>query len=343
MKAQFKKYTLQFHRPAGTSRGTYNTRESWFIFLEENGITGIGECAPLPGLSLENPAEMDTKLSEVCHEINYFSKNIWHLNDWPSIQFGLETALLDLENGGNRILFQTAFSEGKQGIPINGLIWMGKPEYMQQQIREKLEQGFHCIKMKIGAIDFETELELLKGIRNEFSSGEITLRVDANGAFAPGDALEKLKRLADLEIHSIEQPIEARQWEQLAELCLLSPLPIALDEELIGITKSEQKAKLLQKVKPAFLVLKPSLHGGMAGCDEWINLAENAGVKWWITSYLESNIGLNAIAQWTATKPIKMEQGLGTGKLFTNNFESPLMILKDKLWYLPSNHWQIDI
>lgn len=343
MKSHFKKYTLQFHRPAGTSRGTYKTRESWFIFLEEDGITGIGECAPLPGLSLENPAEMDSKLSIVCNEIDFFSKNIQHLCDWPSIQFGLETALLDLKNGGERTVFKTDFSEGKQGIPINGLIWMGKPEYMQQQIREKLEQGFRCIKMKIGAIDFEIELELLKGIRKEFSADEITLRVDANCAFTPEDTLEKMKRLSDLEIHSIEQPIATRQWEQLTELCELSPLPIALDEELIGITDREQKAALLQKVKPAYLVLKPSLHGGIAGCDEWIDLTENAGVKWWITSYLESNIGLNAIAQWTSTKPISMEQGLGTGKLFTNNFESPLTIEKDKLWYLPGKDWQIKL
>lgn len=343
MKAQFKKYTLQFHRPAGTSRGTYNKRESWFVFLEENGITGIGECAPLPGLSLENPKEMDAKLTELCANIDSVSKNINYLSGWPSIQFGLETALLDLKNGGKRSIFKSNFSKGKQGIPINGLIWMGKPEYMQQQIREKLEQGFRCIKIKIGAIDFETELELLKGIRKEFSSDEITLRVDANGAFTPGDALEKLKRLADLEIHSIEQPIAVRQWEQLAELCEISPLPIALDEELIGITNGDKKQELLNLIKPSFLVLKPSLHGGIAGCDEWIDLAEKAGVNWWITSYLESNIGLNAIAQWTATKPITMEQGLGTGKLFTNDFDSPLTILKDKLWHSPNNHWQIDI
>ena len=340
MKAHFKKYTLQFHLPAGTSRGTYNTRDSWFLFLEENGTTGIGECAPLPNLSLENPEEMGSMLKQVCDDIDFFSKNIEELKDWPSIQFGLETALFDFQNGGNRILFQTAFSEGKQGIPINGLIWMGKPGYMQQQIREKLDQGFRCIKIKIGAIDFETEMELLKGIRKEFSAAEITVRVDANCAFPVDDALEKLKRLAELGIHAVEQPIATRQWEQLAELCELSPLPIALDEELIGITNREQKTALLQKVKPAYLVLKPSLHGGIAGCDEWINLAEDVGAKWWITSYLESNIGLNAIAQWTATKLISMEQGLGTGKLFTNNFESPLTIEKDELWYSPDKFWK---
>ena len=343
MKARFKKYTLQFHRPAGTSRGTYNTRDSWFIFLEENGKTGIGECAPLPGLSLENPAEMDGKLIQVCRDIEIFSKNIQELKDWPSIQFGLETALLDLKNGGNCILFPSDFAEGNRGIPINGLIWMGNPEYMQQQIREKLEQGFRCIKMKIGAIDFETELELLKSIRKEFSAKEITLRVDANCAFKLAEALEKLKRLSDLEIHSIEQPIAARQWDEMARLCEQSPVPVALDEELIGITSESQKKEMLAQLKPAFLVLKPSLHGGIAGCDEWIAQAENAGVKWWITSYLESNVGLNAIAQWTATKPIEMAQGLGTGKLFSNNFDSPLTIVNDRLWYFPSKSWKINL
>jgi o-succinylbenzoate synthase len=341
MKANFKKYTLQFHRPAGTSRGTYNTRDSWFLFLEEDGKNGIGECAPLPNLSLENPAEMNEKLAQVCNNIDFFSKNIQELKNWPSIQFGLETALSDLGNGGTRTIFQSEFTKGKQGIPINGLVWMGKPDYMQQQIREKLEQGFHCIKMKIGAIDFETELELLKGIRKEFSEKEITLRVDANCAFKPAEALEKLNRLAELKIHSIEQPIAVRQWDELARLCEQSPLSVALDEELIGIMEREQKEKLLQQVQPAFLVLKPSLHGGIYGCDEWINLAENAGVKWWVTSYLESNIGLNAIAQWTATKPISMAQGLGTGKLFTNNFDSPLTIKQDQLWLSPEKSWHI--
>lgn len=343
MKAQFKKYTLQFHLPAGTSRGTYSTRDSWFLFLEEGGKTGIGECAPLPGLSLEDPNEIDTKLTEVCANIDFFSNNIQHLCDWPSIRFGLETALLDFQNGGKRILFKTAFSERKQGIPINGLIWMGEPEYMQQQIREKLKQGFRCIKMKIGAIDFKTEMELLKGIRKEFSAKEITLRVDANGAFNPENAIEKLKQLAELEIHSIEQPIAARQWEEMARLCELSPLPVALDEELIGITSGDQKKELLSQIKPAFLVLKPSLHGGISGCNEWIDLTEKAKIKWWITSYLESNVGLNAIAQWTATKSVTMEQGLGTGKLFTNNFESPLTIAKDELWYLTEKNWKINI
>jgi len=341
MKASFRKYTLQFRRLAGTSRGTYNTRDSWFLFLKEDGKTGIGECAPLPNLSLENPAGMNEKLTQVCNNIDFFSKDIQKLKNWPSIQFGLETALLDLKNGGTRIIFQSDFTEGKRGIPINGLIWMGKPEYMQQQIREKLKQGFHCIKMKIGAIDFDTELELLKGIRKEFSAKEITLRVDANCAFKPTEAPGKLKRLSELEIHSIEQPVAVHQWDELAKLCAQSPLPVALDEELIGITEREQKEKLLQQVRPAFLVLKPSLHGGISGCDEWIGLAEKTGVKWWITSYLESNIGLNAIAQWTATKTIGMEQGLGTGKLFTNNFDSPLTIKQDQLWLSPEKSWHI--
>jgi len=284
---------------------------------------------------------MGKKLTNVCGNINHFAYHLDELSAWPSIVFGLETALIDLKNGGNRIIFDTDFSRGKQGIPINGLIWMGNKSSMQKQIREKLEQGFRCIKMKIGAIDFDTELELLKSIRKEHSVDEITLRVDANGAFKPNEALEKLKRLAELDIHSIEQPIAANQWQEMARICELSPVPVALDEELIGIICSDQKRKLIGQIKPAYLVLKPSLHGGFSGCDEWITMAESAGVKWWITSYLESNVGLNAIAQWTATKNITMEQGLGTGQLFTNNFDSPLTIQNDQLWCLKEKEWNL--
>ncbi|MBV5311827.1 MAG: o-succinylbenzoate synthase [Prolixibacteraceae bacterium] len=341
MKASFKKYTLQFKQASGTSRGVYITRDSWFIFLNDGINTGIGECAPLPDLSIESPGKMSVKLLQVCEEISYFSQFPEELRAWPSIRFGLETALTDLRNGGQQILFPSAFTRGEKGIPINGLIWMGTPEFMKQQIRTKLDAGFRCIKMKIGALDFETEFELLKAIRAEFSAEEITLRVDANCAYSYQTALENLKRLSDLQIHSIEQPIATGRWNEMAELCRQSPVPIGLDEELIGILDQTEMKKLMETIRPAYLVLKPSLHGGFAGCEKWFELADQYKTGWWITSALESNIGLNAIAQWTFQLNARAEQGLGTGQLFTNNFDSPLEIEGDQLWFRPEKNWEL--
>lgn len=341
MKACFKKYTLNFKQASGTSRGVYTRREVWFLFLTDGINTGIGECAPLPNLSVESPDKMNAKLQQVCDNILYFSKFKEELQNWPSIRFGLETALLDLQNGGEQILFPSAFTSGEKGILINGLIWMGTPEFMKHQIRTKLDAGFRCIKMKIGAIDFATEFDLLKEIRKEFSSEEITLRVDANGAYSYQTALENLKRLSDLQIHSIEQPIKAGRWDEMAALCEQSPVPIGLDEELIGVFDPSKMLKLVETIRPAYLILKPSLHGGLAGCENWIEQANQHGTGWWITSALESNIGLNAIAQWTFHQNIKSEQGLGTGQLFTNNFDSPLQIEGDQLWYKPKFEWQL--
>ena len=342
MKASFKKYTLQFKQASGTSRGVYTTRDSWFIFISDGTNTGIGECAPLPDLSIEPLKKMGAKLLQICEQIDYFCQFPEELKTWPSIRFGLETALRDLRNGGQRQLFPSEFTRGEQGIPINGLIWMGTPEFMKQQVRAKLDAGFHCIKMKIGALDFETEIELLKSIRKEFSANEITLRVDANCAYSYQTALENLKRLSDLQIHSIEQPIETGRWDEMAELCRQSPVPIALDEELIGITSEKEMQKLVDTIRPAYLILKPSLHGGFAGCEQWIRQAEKASSGWWITSALESNIGLNAIAQWTFHLNAKNEQGLGTGQLFTNNFDSPLEIEGERLWHRPEKEWQLE-
>jgi o-succinylbenzoate synthase len=343
MRASFKKYTLQFKQASGTSRGVYTTRDSWFIFVSDGTNTGIGECAPLPDLSIEPLKKMGIKLLQICEQIDYFCQFPEELKSWPSIRFGLETALLDLRNGGQRQLFPSEFTRGEQGIPINGLIWMGTSEFMKQQIRAKLDAGFHCIKMKIGALDFETEFELLKSIRKEFSAEQITLRVDANCAYTYQTALENLKHLSDLQIHSIEQPIETGRWAEMAELCHQSPVPIALDEELIGITSEKEMQKLVETIRPAYLILKPSLHGGFAGCEQWIRQAEKAGSGWWITSALESNIGLNAIAQWTFHLNAKHEQGLGTGQLFTNNFDSPLEIEGERLWYRPEKIWELDL
>ena len=246
----------------------------------------------------------------------------------------MEQAFLSLEAKQEGVLFPSPFTEGQVPIPINGLIWMGDKDYMQQQIREKLSQGFHCIKMKIGAIDFETEYQLLKNIRQEYAPSDIELRVDANGAFSPLEALEKLKRLADLQIHSIEQPIRAGQYEQMARLCEASPLPIALDEELIGVACPERKKEILQWIRPAYIILKPSLIGGYRGSEEWIDLAEKQGIGWWVTSALEGNVGLSAIAQWTYTLKNPLPQGLGTGSLYTNNFPSSLEVKNGGLWWL---------
>lgn len=342
MKASFQKYTLNFRQASGTSRGVYTTRDTWFIFLMDGTITGIGECAPLPDLSIESPNKMNAKLLQVCDQIGYFISSPEELRSWPSIQFGLETALLDLKNGGKRELFPSEFTRGEKGIPINGLIWMGTPEFMKKQIREKLDEGFRCIKMKIGALDFETEIELLKAIRKEFSPEEITLRVDANCAYSYQTALENLKRLADLHLHSIEQPIETGRWHEMAELCEKSQVPIGLDEELIGISRRSEMQKLLETIHPAYLILKPSLHGGFAGCEKWVEQAGKFGSGWWITSALESNIGLNAIAQWTFQMNAKNEQGLGTGQLYTNNFDSPLEISGDQLWFQSEKKWNLE-
>ena len=333
---------FHFKQPAGTSRGIYTTRRSWYLYLtsqDNEASAGIGECAPLPLLSQEDNADYVAILTHFCRQFE--QKGVLDkeaLRPYPSILFGLETAIRHFEKQ-DTALWDTAFSRGEAGIPINGLIWMGDYPTMLQRIEQKMEQGYRCIKLKIGAIHFEDELALIKHIRSHFSSKEIELRVDANGAFSPEEAMEKLCRLAELDLHSIEQPIKAGQWEKMAQLAADSPLPIALDEELIGCNTLEQKQKLLTTIHPSYIILKPSLHGGIYGCTEWIQLCEDllgstsVSPKWWITSALESNIGLNAIAQWCATFDNHLPQGLGTGQLFTDNIDMPLEIRKDCLWY----------
>ena len=334
MEYRIEERTLHFKQPAGTSRGVYTERKSWFVYLSDGQRTGVGECAPLPNLSCDDIPNYPTVLAQFCAdlcqtgEINYDA-----LRDYPSMLFGLETALLSLHHSS--LLFDTAFSRGEVGIPINGLVWMGNYEEMLQRIEDKLAQGFHCIKLKIGAIDFEQELDLVKRIRDRFSFHEVELRLDANGAFPFEEALYKLELLSQYQIHSIEQPIRQGQWAYMAELCRESPLPIALDEELIGVNDPEMKAHILRVIKPRYIILKPSLHGGMQGCREWIDAAREQGIGSWITSALESNIGLNAIAQFASAvygDDIRMPQGLGTGQLFTDNIPMPLEIRGDRLW-----------
>ena len=328
---------LHFKQPAGTSRGSYTARDVWYLHLTSDKYpdrVGIGECAPLPKLSCDDMQGYESVLAHICNEVTEQGGfSVESLRDYPSILFGLETAFRHLERGCFE-LWDTPFSRGEVGIPINGLIWMGDYKKMLEQIEAKMAVGFRCIKLKIGAINFEEELALLRFIRSHFSAKEVELRVDANGAFAPADAMEKLKRLAELDLHSIEQPIRAGQWEDMARLTAETPLPIALDEELIGINIPERKQCLLDSVHPQYIILKPSLHGGMAGGNEWIREAEKRNIGWWITSALESNIGLNAIAHWCATFNNPLPQGLGTGALFTNNVDMPLEVRKDSLWYL---------
>ena len=328
---------LHFKQPAGTSRGSYTTRDVWYLHLTSDKYpdrVGIGECAPLPKLSCDDMQGYESVLAHICNEVTEQGGfSVESLRDYPSILFGLETAFRHLERGCFE-LWDTPFSRGEVGIPINGLIWMGDYKKMLEQIEAKMAVGFRCIKLKIGAINFEEELALLRFIRSHFSAKEVELRVDANGAFAPADAMEKLKRLAELDLHSIEQPIRAGQWEDMARLTAETPLPIALDEELIGINIPERKQCLLDSVHPQYIILKPSLHGGMAGGNEWIREAEKRNIGWWITSALESNIGLNAIAHWCATFNNPLPQGLGTGALFTNNVDMPLEVRKASLWSL---------
>lgn len=342
--ATYHKHILNFKRPSGTSRGILKTKETWFIILNSEGKQGIGECGILRTLSIDDRPDYEEKLKWFCENINQgLEKLLLQAAGLPSIQFGLEQAFLSLESQTAFELFPSEFTKGKRSIPINGLVWMGTKEFMKRQIKEKIASGFSCIKMKIGAIDFETELDLLASIRKEFSSKEIELRVDANGGFTPTEALEKLKRLSELEIHSIEQPIKQGQLEEMAFLCEKTPLPIALDEELIGAFSVTNKEEILQIVQPQFIILKPSLIGGFNGSKEWIEKAKKRNIDWWITSALESNVGLNAIAQFTFTLQNNMPQGLGTGGLYTNNFDSPLEIQKGSLIYNNSKNWNFNL
>ncbi|MCF4101240.1 o-succinylbenzoate synthase [Gillisia sp. M10.2A] len=344
LQATYKKYILQFKRPSGTSRGVLNTKETWFLILKEHGNIGIGECGILRSLSIDDRPNYEEKLKWVCENIHLGSDFLWEeLSEFPSIQFGVEMAFRSLQAQDPFILHPSNFTSGKAEISINGLVWMGEKEFMRSQIVEKIESGFKCIKMKIGAIDFQTELDLLKYIRSEFSSDEIELRVDANGAFSPSEALEKLKRLSEYQLHSIEQPIKPGQTELMAELCIKTPVPVALDEELIGIADVKKKKELLQNINPQYVIFKPSLIGGYKGTQQWLDIAEDNNIGWWVTSALESNVGLNAISQWAYTKNSPMPQGLGTGSLYTNNFESPLEVKNGTIRYNPEISWNFNL
>ncbi|AZA77466.1 o-succinylbenzoate synthase [Chryseobacterium sp. G0186] len=332
MIATYHRYLLEFKRPSGTSRGVLLDKETFILEISDHEKKGVGECAIFRGLSFDDRPDYEEKLTWLCNNINQnpdFLKK--ELIDFPSIWFGYEQAIQNLKYGAH-LYFPSEFTETKSAITINGLIWMGDVGYMEEQIQDKLEKGFHCIKLKIG-VDWKSEYIVLQKLREKFSKDQLELRVDANGGFTKEEAVIVLQQLADLDIHSIEQPIKAGNWSDMAILCAQTPIPIALDEELIGITDPEEKKKLLETIKPQYVILKPALVGGFSGSDEWISLAEDQNIGWWITSALESNIGLNAIAQYTFTKKNPMPQGLGTGALFVNNFESSLDLRNELLWF----------
>lgn len=349
----FQPHTLLFRKEAGTSRGVLTDKTSWIIQItdsEQPGVYGIGECGPLKGLSTDDIPDFESRLSSVCAVFNELDLEVFPFNlgiildqivpvDLPSVRFGIEMALLDIMNGGQHIYFDNAFTKGQAGIPMNGLIWMGSYDQMMEQVEQKLDEGYTTLKMKVGAIDFEQECRLLSVIRSRYGAQEITLRVDANGAFSTNDAMVKLEQLAAFQLHSIEQPIRAGQVDCIAELCEISPIPIALDEELIGISDYRQKFALLKKIKPQFVILKPTLLGGFRHTKEWIEIANRLNIPWWITSALESNIGLSAIAQFTASFDNRLPQGLGTGQLYHNNFPSPLETKNGYLFTEVSADW----
>jgi len=352
MKIEIQKYKLNFRFEAGTSRGVMKSKDTYFLKLyhhDNPGVYGIGECGPLTGLSPDLEGNLDNAIVQCISTISdtedIVTKNVTEIvpKEFPALQFAVETAILDLHQGGNRHLFSNDFSNSISGISINGLVWMGEKALMLQRIEKKINEGFKCIKIKIGAIQINEELELLKFIRRRYSKDQITIRLDANGAFNIENALRILDQLAKFDIHSIEQPIMAGNWDAMEKICSQSPIPIALDEELIGIYDKKTKIHLLEKINPAYIILKPTLLGGLQKCKEWIELAEERSIGWWITSALESNIGLNAIAQFTANFPVKLPQGLGTGQLFHNNISSPLIIDKGYLKYDTNMSWDLSI
>ena len=341
MKLSWQPYTLHFKRPSGTSRGLLHKKTSYFLRLEEGDLVGLGECGLLKGLSVDDKPDYEDRLRSLQEEVATAGiPALEELKEWPSIRMGLEMARRDLKAPAH-VLFPSEFTEGLERQPINGLIWMGDPTFMRAQADDLLARSFMVIKLKIGAIDWEAELKLLRYLRGRYGPAQLQLRVDANGAFAPGEALVKMEQLDELRVHSIEQPIAKGQWEYMARLCQQSPLPVALDEELIGVHDRAPQIEMLERIKPRFLILKPSLLGGFAACEQWIELAEERGIAWWVTSALESNYGLSAIAQWNYTLHNSMASGLGTGSLFTNNFPAPLHMVRGTVAYNPESQWNL--
>jgi len=343
VQAKYIRHPLKLYHPAGTSRGVIHHKECWYVKLvDETGVAGLGEVSFIPGLSVENPDEIEIQLDRICKLICRGEMDpARELPDLPGIQFALESAMLDLERGGERLLFPSDYTNGKEGILINGLIWMGDRSFMKKQIRDKLNQGFRVLKMKVGALNESEELDVLSWVRSEYGAGDLEIRLDANGAWSAEEAPDHLSRFAAFGIHSIEQPIGPGQIDAMTELSLEPDIPVALDEELIGISSFENRKKILEKIRPAYIILKPGLLGGFSVASQWIGLAKETGTGWWITSAMESSIGLNAISQWTYQLNVSMPQGLGTGKLYSNNIHSPLQMEGNRLWHRPEKGWDL--
>lgn len=338
-KITFQKCTLKFIRPMGTSRGVLHERETYIIGMKEGDLFGLGECAPVLGLSIDAVAGLEGKLEQVCGALSAGATPAeLDLADWPAIRFGVESALLNIEHGGRQRIFDTPFTTGNSSIPNNGLIVMSEVPDMLRQVEEKVAAGFKCIKLKVGALEFDTECDLLREIRRGFPADQIELRLDANGAFMPDSALDQIERLAEFGVHSLEQPIEAGQWQAMARVCRMSGIPIALDEELIGINSPEAIKELLQTIQPSYLILKPTLLGGLAATQDWIDIAAATNTGYWITSILESNIGHNILCQWTSTLDTSMAQGLGSGRLYRWNFDSPVRLSNGCLHFVAEGH-----
>ena len=340
VEASYINYTLHFKRPSGTSRGVLREKPAWFIILDQDGVSGTGEVSFIPGLSVEDPDEIEIQLDHVCKLISKGEMDPSQpLPSLPGIQFALECALLDLIKGGSGVLFPSEFTNGMAGISTNGLIWMGDRLFMKQQIRDKLDKGFRVLKIKVGVLALDKETELLDWIRKEYGSGDLEIRLDANGAWSPEEAARRMDRFAQYGIHSIEQPIPPGQWDAMAQLCADPAIPVALDEELLGIALQKERVILLEKIRPDYLILKPGLLGGFSVANQWIELARQVNSGWWITSALESSIGLNAIAQWTYQLGVSRPQGLGTGMIYGNNISSPLLMEGNQLWHRPEKGW----
>jgi o-succinylbenzoate synthase len=339
VKAWYKPYQLKFKQPILTSRGGMEVKNGFYLFISDGKATGIGECSFIEGLSIDDLTGYEQELKRICDAIESGSEPAIDIHKYPSIVFGYQAAMLDIKNGGRHILFESSFTEGRATIPINGLCWMGSEDFMLRQVTEKLQKGFKCIKIKVGALNFEKEMSLIEYIRQRFSAKDIEIRLDANGAFNKNDVFQKLEALAQFKIHSIEQPVKAGQWSLMHEVCSAPFIPVALDEELIGLSDEEEMDKLLSTVCPQYIILKPSLTGGFEICDKWIAQAAQYETGWWATSALESNVGLNAIAQWVYTKNSPLVQGLGTGNIYLKNVQSPLKVSKGALQYNPLRRW----
>lgn len=341
---QFYPYLLEFKKPAQTSRDTLFLKRGFFISLTWNDYTAWGEVSIIESLSVDNVGRIILLLKKW----QASSRNFSQVSDWfdyiheddlcqlPALLTGLEMVKCNLATHSPYLYFPSHFTQGSISIPINGLVWMGNYDEMQKQIDAKLSEGFRCIKLKIGAISWEDEYRLLFNLRNRYPADQLEIRVDANGAFTQKNVFFVMEQLHQLQIHSIEQPVAVNQWELMREVVALRAVPVALDEELIGRYTSNEMTDLLDAIQPDYIILKPSLIGGFARSDQWIYHAQQRNIKWWATSALESNLGLNAIAQWAATRGPDVTHGLGTGSLYRQNVDSPLQISNAKLAYNPN-------